>query len=114
MSAEVAMCSAAWAQPGTPAADSATRAPESEFSAPEPLQASVEYPADASGRAEVLLELTIDPEGHPRDVAIVEGAPPFAEAAATAAAQWQFKPARLRGRNVAARIRYTVRFEPEP
>jgi TonB family protein len=74
----------------------------------------VEYPEGATGRAEVVLELTINPHGDVVDATVISGAPLFDDAALAAARRWRFDPAQRGGRAVAARIRYTVRFEPAP
>jgi TonB family protein len=74
----------------------------------------VEYPEGATGIAEVVLELTVNVEGEVTDAGVVSGVPPFDAAAVAAARGWHFTPARRAGRPVAARIRYTVRFEPAP
>jgi len=74
----------------------------------------VEYPEGATGRAEVVLELTINVAGEVTGATVFAGAPPFDASALAAAKKWRFDPARKGGRAVAARIRYTVRFEPAP
>src|SRR5215471_11778421 len=81
---------------------------------PKPIEVEAHYPEGASGRAEVVLELTIDTEGHVAQVAIISGEPPFAEAALSAAQGWRFEPASRDGQKVPARIRYTLAFEPAP
>lgn len=79
---------------------------------PKPLDTPLAYPEDATGAATVLLELTIDAEGHVRDALVVLGPPRFADLASAAALEWRFTPAELRGRRVPAKIRFTVRFTP--
>jgi len=74
----------------------------------------VEYPEGAMGRAEVVLEITINIEGNVTEASVVAGSPPFEDAAMAAVRRWRFEPARRAGHPVAARIRYTVRFEPAP
>lgn len=85
-----------------------------EFVPPEPLSTSVEYPKDATGSAEVVLELAIDREGAVAGVKAVSGEPPFTDTAVAAAAKWRFVPGRRGDRAVAVRLRYTVKFEPPP
>ena len=109
----------------TPASSSAqqdeTAAPEAPappaqegLSPPKAHDTPVEYPEGATGIAEVVLELTVNVEGAVTDASVVAGAAPFDAAAMAAARGWRFDPARRAGRAVAARIRYTVRFEPAP
>jgi TonB family protein len=70
------------------------------------------YPEGASGSATVVLELTLSPGGRIVEVRVIEGVPPFSDAAVEAARGWQFEPARRRGLGVSARIRYSVQFTP--
>lgn len=77
--------------------------------------AAVQYPASASGAAEVLLELLIATSGEVREAHVVAGTEPFASAARAAALAWRFEPARRGEQAVAARIRFQVLFqEPAP
>jgi TonB family protein len=88
--------------------------PSAAVEPPRPLtEALVEYPAGASGAAEVVLELVIAASGELRDAAVVSGTEPFASAALAAARGWRFAPARRGEQPVAARIRFQVLF-PEP
>ena len=84
------------------------------LSPPKAHDTPVEYPEGATGKAEVVLELTINVDGAVTDANVIAGVPPFDAAAIAAARGWRFDPARRAGRAVAARIRYTVRFEPAP
>ncbi len=86
---------------------------------PVPVSAlEVDYPAGASGRQRVTLQLTVDVHGSVGEVQVLSGEPPFVEAAARAAASWRYRPAlRLNAATgkyqvVAARIRVDVLFEP--
>lgn len=91
-----------------PAAQSAVPVP------PVARDTPVEYPEGATGKAEVVLEITVNPEGDVTDATVVAGVAPFDAAALAAARRWHFSPALRNGRAIAARIRYTVRFEPAP
>jgi len=111
-----------------PAADAPTRAETTPAAAPAtapiaaavtpPRQlgdANVEYPAGATGGAEVVLELVISAAGEVGEAHVVQGDEPFAGRALEAARLWRFEPALRAGQPVAARIRFLVRFtEPEP
>jgi TonB family protein len=81
---------------------------------PEPIATPLEYPEGQTERAVVVLELFIDANGAVTDVALVSGDPPFAGAAVEAARTWTFHPAERNGRKLAARIRYTVNYDPPP
>jgi TonB family protein len=72
----------------------------------------VAYPEGETREALVVLELVIDRTGAVSDVRVVEGEPPFADAALTAAKQFDFEPARRGGTPVPARIRVGIRFVP--
>ncbi|HVJ93036.1 MAG TPA: TonB-dependent receptor [Labilithrix sp.] len=74
----------------------------------------VPYPAGASGDTSVVLEIVVRADGAVQSALVVEGVPPFAEAARLAALSWQFAPARKGARAVAARIRVRVDFRQEP
>jgi len=58
----------------------------------------------------VLLLMTVDEQGQPIDVAILEGHPVFQETALQAARQWRFEPAKVDGRPVIAVFRLTLKF----
>jgi TonB family protein len=79
---------------------------------PSPVDTPIEYPEGESTSASVTLELTLDERGSVRSARVTEGGPPFAAAAERAVTSWQFRPALRRGKPVAARIRYTIRFVP--
>ena len=81
---------------------------------PSAVETPVAYPAGAMGGAEIVLEITVTAAGEVTQAKVVSGAPPFDDAALAAARNWRFTPAIREGRPVAARIRYTVRFEPAP
>src|SRR5690606_26705044 len=70
-----------------------------------------------SGDNESVVELVVGVDGVPTDVRVIDGVPPFAEAAEAAALGWRFAPAEVSGKVVAAKIRLKVRFidpGPEP
>ena len=73
---------------------------------------TVPYPAGASGRAVVVVELVVDAEGAVADALLVDGEAPFTAATLDAAWHWRFEPARRDGKAVAARIRMRVDFSP--
>lgn len=79
---------------------------------PEPLSPLVaDYPADATGDAEVVLEVVVDTTGHVQDARVLAGAEPFSTQAINAARSWRFDPARRGNEPIAVRIRVTVAFE---
>jgi outer membrane receptor protein involved in Fe transport len=76
--------------------------------------ANVEYPAGATGDADVVLELVISASGEVQAAQAVQGDEPFREKALAAASLWRFEPALRAGNAVAAKIRFLVRFtEPQ-
>jgi TonB family protein len=95
-------CAFAVAEPApkltAPAAESSTEVP---------------YPEGAAGDASVLLELLVEADGSVSRATVIDGAPPFAEQARTAALTWRFVPAQRDGTSVAARIRARVEFQQE-
>jgi len=58
----------------------------------------------------VVLMLTVDEQGQPIQVQVLQGHPVFHDVALQAARQWRFEPARLGGRAVAASFRLTLNF----
>ncbi|APR76525.1 TonB family protein / TonB-dependent receptor [Minicystis rosea] len=76
----------------------------------EPLHA--EYPTGAIGEQDVVLEITVDGEGHVENARAVTGPSPFIEAALQASSGWRFEPARQNGKAVRARIRAAIHFTP--
>lgn len=105
-------------EPVNPAPSEAATAPAAaalEIIPPRLLgEAIVEYPAGASGEAEIVLELLISAAGDVSEASVVSGAEPFATAARARALGWRFEPARQGGAPRAARIRFLVRFAPPP
>jgi TonB family protein len=73
----------------------------------------VPYPEGTAGDASVLLELVVEADGSVSRATVIDGAPPFAEQARTAALTWRFLPAQRDGMAVAARIRARVDFQQE-
>jgi TonB family protein len=106
----------AWAEEGPPPAGAPAKAVDeaAPITSPKPVRTPVEYPEGAAGEAEVVLDLTVAADGTIADAAVVSGAAPFDEAALEAVRAWRFEPATRQGRPIAARIRYTMRFEPSP
>jgi len=74
----------------------------------------VPYPDGATGEAVVDLELIVDADGTVSAAAVLDGREPFAGAAARAARQWRFSPARRADSPVAAKIRARVEFHQPP
>jgi protein TonB len=58
----------------------------------------------------VLLECSIDVDGHVRDVRVLKGHPLFDAAALEAVRTWRYTPTRLNGRPVAVLMTVTVNF----
>src|SRR3954463_13683723 len=90
-------------------------APAPEIITPPRLIAEVPpvYPAGASGTARVVLQVDVDEQGLPGNLAVVGAPQPgFDEAALAAAAQLRFEPARRGERPVAVRIQYAFNFVP--
>ena len=58
----------------------------------------------------VVLLMTVDEQGVPIQVQVLEGHVVFHEAARQAARQWRFEPARMNGQPVAAVFRLTHKF----
>ena len=72
-----------------------------------------EYPEAAKAERKegsVALNVLIDDQGKVRQVEVIEGDALFATPAIEAMKKFQFKPAIMEGKNVAVRIRYTLRF----
>lgn len=64
-----------------------------------PLSASEPpYPPQTRFGGVVLIEATVDGNGRVADARVIGGAPPFDQAALTAARQWRFRPASVKGR----------------
>lgn len=80
---------------------------------PRPVQTHVEAPREVAERVSVLLELLIDDHGHVERAELLGGPEPFARAALESSRSFVFEPAVARGRAVAAKIRFLVRFEPK-
>jgi protein TonB len=58
----------------------------------------------------VVLMMTVDDQGVPIQVQVLEGHVAFHEAARQAARQWRFEPARVNGQPVSAAFRLTLKF----
>jgi TonB family protein len=68
------------------------------------------YPPMAFGAGVVLVEALVDAGGTVADVKVVRSAPPFDEAGTAAVRQWKFRPARVGGRQLPARVYVAVGF----
>lgn len=80
--------------------------------APVPLETIIQYPPNAQGSARVVLDFTVTKEGRTENPVVVSGAEPFRSAALEAVVHFHFQPAKREGRPVAARVRYTLEFQP--
>jgi len=69
-----------------------------------------EFARRARIQGPVVLLMTVDEQGQPIQVQVLEGHPVFQEAATQAARQWRFEPARVDGRPVTASFRLTLKF----
>lgn len=81
--------------------------------APKALRTEVDVPTNPEKRELVVLELLVTESGSVESATIVSGAEPFAAAALRASDRFTFEPARYKGKSIAAKIRFLVRFEPE-
>lgn len=81
---------------------------------PQALSTPITYPETGKGEQEVVLELVVSKEGKISDARVVSGATPFLETALAASKAWRFQPARRGEQNIAAKIRFAVRFVPPP
>lgn len=94
------------------------RAAQAQIVRPVAIDTAVNYPADATGSAVVILRLLVTATGSVREVEVLSGDEPFASEAVSATGQWLFAPARRGDVPVAARIEFEVRFDqqvpPEP
>jgi TonB family protein len=72
------------------------------------------YPASGHGNADVVLELLVTRSGGVRESRVVEGEPPFADAALDAARSFRFSPAKRGDRTVEAKVRVRVAFVEPP
>jgi hypothetical protein len=80
---------------------------------PRAIFAEVSSPTDPERSEQVLLELLVSDVGAVEEARVISGRAPFSTAALEAAPRFRFTPARFRGRPVAAKIRFLVRFEPK-
>jgi len=76
-----------------------------------------EYPTAALNRkmgGVVTVEFTVDTNGDPRDVHVVEANPPgvFEKSALTAVKKWHYEPLSVNGAPVEIPVRTSIRFEP--
>lgn len=71
------------------------------------------YPKEAKEReleGTVVLDVLIDDQGKVRQVSVIEGESEFRNEAQIAMKKFLFKPARVEGKPVAVRIRYSLKF----
>lgn len=74
------------------------------------------YPQEARDQkleGAVVMDILIDEAGTVRQVSLVEGQDVFRQGALEAIKKFKFNPAKVDGKPVAVRIRYTLRFELE-
>jgi TonB family protein len=103
--------------PVTPSPPTSAPAPApapAPVSPPRAISTPIEYPAQARGEQEVVLELTIDKQGIVTNALAISGEAPFTDAALSASRGWLFEPAKRGEQPVAAKIRFAVRFQPPP
>ena len=83
---------------------------------PSPLETPpAVYPKGEMRSAEVVVLVTVDPNGQVAAAEVSEGAgAPFDQAALDAVKRWKFRPALREGKPVSARIKVPFRFEPPP
>jgi len=62
----------------------------------------------------VTVEFTVDTNGDPRDVHVVEATPPgvFEKSALSAVKKWHYEPLSVNGQPVEIPVRTSIRFEP--
>jgi TonB family protein len=74
--------------------------------------ATVAYPAGATGDATVVLTLTVTSDGNVQSAVPAEAVEPFSSRAVATALGWKFEPATRDGRLVAAKIKIEIVFRP--
>jgi protein TonB len=70
----------------------------------------LDFARQARIQGPVVLMMTVDEQGRPIQVQVLEGHAVFHEAAKQAARQWRFEPARMNGQPVSAAFRLTLKF----
>ena len=80
--------------------------------APRAIRTDIAPPAEVNEVVEIVLELQIDPSGQVTTARALQGPEPFRSAAEAAALRFTFAPALRRGKAVASKIHFLVRFEP--
>jgi TonB family protein len=110
--AALSLAPAAFAQEPAPTPPTAP-APPPAIVPPRPLSPlRAYYPEGGTGEHDVTVEITVTKEGGVKDARLVEGEPPYGDAAVKAADGWQFAPATRAGKPVVARIRVLIHFSP--
>jgi protein TonB len=74
------------------------------------------YPIEAKEKRQegaVVMDILIDDKGDVRQASIIDGPNIFLKVALEAIKKFKFRPARVEGKSVAVKIRYTLRFELE-
>ncbi|HYQ46840.1 MAG TPA: energy transducer TonB [Polyangiaceae bacterium] len=101
------------ATPARPATPAPTPLPPTEPVVPPRARSTpIEYPPQAQGEHEVILELTIDKDGTVTKALAISGEPPFVDVALAASKAWSFEPAKRGDNALSAKIRFAVRFVP--
>ena len=75
------------------------------------------YPAHVDPKAMtegVIVQVTIDKQGLPKDLRVTEGAPELAEPVLNAIRQWRWRPYKLNGGPVEIESNVYVKFDPAP
>jgi len=73
------------------------------------------YPPEVTAKAiaeGVVVKLTIDKQGVPRDLRVTKGDPVLAKAALEALRQWRWKPYQLNGEPVEVESSVYIKFDP--
>ncbi|MGC4063609.1 MAG: TonB-dependent receptor plug domain-containing protein [Polyangiaceae bacterium] len=79
----------------------------------EPSQQRSRVPPSPIEANRYFSRILVSDSGGVEEAKVVSGTPPFSTAALEAAPRFRFTPARFRGKAVAAKIRFLVRFEPK-
>ncbi|UQA59293.1 TonB family protein [Polyangium aurulentum] len=112
VAAALSLAPAAFAQDPPPAPQAAPP-PQPAIVPPRPLSPlRAYYPEGGTGEHDVTVEITVTKEGRVKDARVVEGEPPYGDAAVKAADGWLFDPATRAGQPIVARIRVRIHFTP--
>ena len=102
-----------WQRAGEASAGAAAEraSEEKENAVPLPLSlVTAPFPPNALVGSEVVLDARVDSSGRISDIHVLGGEKAFAEKAVSAVETWSFKPARVKGKAVEARVGITFQF----